>query len=399
MLLYQRFDIPDGGDWPDGRPVPARDRWTGCDVDAYRGRLSATLRSGQIAEAARIYAELVPAGASGSESVEIYTAGSFLWVIAPRGAAVDPLLERFREAGLLPSPPAPKLCPRCNGPMEADAALCASCKAKGDLEKARKSTGGPGIFVIAAALVVLAVVIASMVALGISAMRALDPPSAPSVQFSSARSVLSEGDSTRLSWSVTGASMVSIDNGIGPVGSIGSTSVSPASSTTYTLTATGNGQTVTRRVAIDVLHNPPKPRPDERAVKGPPDKGPSQAPTGPEPPHGTEEPPAVPVLIIPAPDVPQQAPPARPPSSVPPAPSNPAAAGELHCPQPVPPHGRVEFGDLPAGYLHFTVQDHQPWQLLIRKQPDGRQRLIMISQAEETLASCSVSWYVVRGVD
>lgn len=45
------------------------------------------------------------------------------------------------------------------------------------------------------------------------------------------------GDSSTLSWNVSGADTVNIDHGIGDVGSSGSTSVSPAVPTNYTLTA------------------------------------------------------------------------------------------------------------------------------------------------------------------
>ena len=45
------------------------------------------------------------------------------------------------------------------------------------------------------------------------------------------------GGSTTLTWSVSNATSITIDNGIGAVGSTGSVTVSPATSTTYTLTA------------------------------------------------------------------------------------------------------------------------------------------------------------------
>jgi hypothetical protein len=46
------------------------------------------------------------------------------------------------------------------------------------------------------------------------------------------------GDSSLLSWNVSNATSVNIDHGVGTVGSSGSTLVLPATSTTYTLTAT-----------------------------------------------------------------------------------------------------------------------------------------------------------------
>jgi len=49
--------------------------------------------------------------------------------------------------------------------------------------------------------------------------------------------IISAGSFTTLSWSVSNATSVTIDPGVGPVGSIGTASVSPATSTNYTLTA------------------------------------------------------------------------------------------------------------------------------------------------------------------
>jgi len=50
-------------------------------------------------------------------------------------------------------------------------------------------------------------------------------------------SSISLGGSTSLSWSVSDATSVTIDNGVGAVGSSGSTTVLPTTTTTYTLTA------------------------------------------------------------------------------------------------------------------------------------------------------------------
>jgi hypothetical protein len=65
------------------------------------------------------------------------------------------------------------------------------------------------------------------------------PASLPVINyFTAGPPVISGGGSTTLSWNVSDASSVTIDNGIGPVGSAGTTIVSPASSINYTLTAT-----------------------------------------------------------------------------------------------------------------------------------------------------------------
>jgi Chagasin family peptidase inhibitor I42 len=55
-----------------------------------------------------------------------------------------------------------------------------------------------------------------------------------------------------LLWSVSGASSISIDNGIGKVDAHGRYAVIPAASTTYTLTATNASGGVTAQVAVDV---------------------------------------------------------------------------------------------------------------------------------------------------
>ena len=60
------------------------------------------------------------------------------------------------------------------------------------------------------------------------------------------------GQSTTLSWTTTHATSVSIDQGIGTVGASGSRSVSPSSTTTYTLSASGPGGSITRSVRVTV---------------------------------------------------------------------------------------------------------------------------------------------------
>ncbi len=76
------------------------------------------------------------------------------------------------------------------------------------------------------------------------------PPSSPKVsigQFGAGTESIPPGGSTTLFWSTQNAS-VSIDPGIGTVEEIGSRSVSPSQTTTYTLTARGQGGDVAKRV-------------------------------------------------------------------------------------------------------------------------------------------------------
>ncbi len=71
--------------------------------------------------------------------------------------------------------------------------------------------------------------------------------------FSASATTITPGQSATLSWGfVEGAQTAEIDNGIGGVATPGSTTVSPASTTTYTLTATCGGKVVTAHVTINV---------------------------------------------------------------------------------------------------------------------------------------------------
>lgn len=67
------------------------------------------------------------------------------------------------------------------------------------------------------------------------------------------------GGAATLSWDVDGAAQVSIDQGIGDVTGTTSRGVTPTATTTYTLSATSVGGTVTAHVTIDVA-TPPPPR-------------------------------------------------------------------------------------------------------------------------------------------
>lgn len=75
-------------------------------------------------------------------------------------------------------------------------------------------------------------------------------PATPSVVFSSSPSAINPGDPSNLSWNVTGATSVSIDQGIGVVNASATMAVSPATSTTYTLTATNSAGTITRSAVV-----------------------------------------------------------------------------------------------------------------------------------------------------
>ena len=88
-------------------------------------------------------------------------------------------------------------------------------------------------------------------------------PPAPAVsQFTAEPSSIQRGQSSTLRWEVGGdVTSVSIDNAIGTVDKAGNRSVSPQSSTSYTLTATGPGGTTTASATVSVTTPPPPPPP------------------------------------------------------------------------------------------------------------------------------------------
>jgi peptidoglycan-associated lipoprotein len=86
------------------------------------------------------------------------------------------------------------------------------------------------------------------------------PPAAPTASLSANPNTVQKGQSTTLSWETSNATDVSID-GVGAVQPSGSQQVTPADSTTYTLTAKGAGgsQSATARVTVTMPPPPPAP--------------------------------------------------------------------------------------------------------------------------------------------
>ena len=81
--------------------------------------------------------------------------------------------------------------------------------------------------------------------------------------FTASSTTITAGNSTSLNWgAVTNADSVEIDHGIGGVPAPGSTSVSPGSTTTYTMTAHCGSNTTTAQVTITVNPAPPAGQPD-----------------------------------------------------------------------------------------------------------------------------------------
>ncbi len=79
---------------------------------------------------------------------------------------------------------------------------------------------------------------------------------APAVSITAAPDAIIAGTSSSLSWTSTHAETLEIDNGIGPVEPGGSSPVSPESTTTYTISASGPGGAVTDSVTVTVYEPP-----------------------------------------------------------------------------------------------------------------------------------------------
>ncbi|GFP43692.1 hypothetical protein HKBW3C_02821, partial [Candidatus Hakubella thermalkaliphila] len=70
--------------------------------------------------------------------------------------------------------------------------------------------------------------------------------------FTASPGSITAGGSSTLSWNVSNATSVTIDRGIGAVASVGSRGVSPATTTSYILTATNAAGSVTATTQVVV---------------------------------------------------------------------------------------------------------------------------------------------------
>ena len=84
------------------------------------------------------------------------------------------------------------------------------------------------------------------------------PPAAvkPTVSLSADKTTINPGESAKLTWTSTDASNVSIAPEVGAVTAQGTTTVTPARSTTYTITASGAGGNADATVSIAVNTSP-----------------------------------------------------------------------------------------------------------------------------------------------
>jgi peptidoglycan-associated lipoprotein len=87
------------------------------------------------------------------------------------------------------------------------------------------------------------------------------PKPQPTVTLSANPSTIQKGDSSTLTWSSTNATQLTIAPDVGTVNAEGSTKVSPADSTDYTITATGPGGSANATAHITVNAPPPPPAP------------------------------------------------------------------------------------------------------------------------------------------
>jgi hypothetical protein len=78
-----------------------------------------------------------------------------------------------------------------------------------------------------------------------------------------------------------------------------------------------------------------------------------------------------------------------------PAPSAPTSGVLHYSGPPVPYGGTVVFINLPSERLSFTF-DHQSWQPLISRQPDGTQKLTLRSLRQGEQTQCDVEWKVIK---
>lgn len=79
----------------------------------------------------------------------------------------------------------------------------------------------------------------------------------PAVSISASPDTIQVGESATLSWASSNADSATINNGIGSVPVDGSITVSPAETTTYTITVNGPGGTATDSATVTVIHPPP----------------------------------------------------------------------------------------------------------------------------------------------
>ena len=108
-------------------------------------------------------------------------------------------------------------------------------------------------------------------------------------------------------------------------------------------------------------------------------------PPSPSPGHGNPAAPTPKLSVIRAPSI---MPPAPPPAQ--------ARSGVRRYQGPPVPHGGlVVFDNLPKARLRFTF-DRAAWELILKTNPDGTKKAILISQAQGYQSSCELGWELVE---
>lgn len=90
---------------------------------------------------------------------------------------------------------------------------------------------------------------------------AAPPPAPPTVTLQASPAMVQRGQSVTLSWSSSNATSLNLAPGVGSVALQGSTSVTPADSVTYAVTATGPGGSADASARVTVTPPPPPPPP------------------------------------------------------------------------------------------------------------------------------------------
>jgi peptidoglycan-associated lipoprotein len=83
------------------------------------------------------------------------------------------------------------------------------------------------------------------------------PPATPTVTLQANPTSINPGDSAALSWSSTNATQLTIAPDVGQVTAQGTTKVTPTSSVTYSITATGPGGSANASARVSVAQPPP----------------------------------------------------------------------------------------------------------------------------------------------
>jgi hypothetical protein len=125
-----------------------------------------------------------------------------------------------------------------------------------------------------------------LVGAGCGLLDTLTEPSSLTIQeFSASPELLATGGESVITWSVAGADLVEIDNGVGPVRGEGTLRVRPQATTTYTLVAiAGSSQAASSiRVVVEAAGSDPTPTPGPTPTPTPsptPEPTSCGAPTG-----------------------------------------------------------------------------------------------------------------------